>query len=257
MRRIKLLISFDGTGYAGWQRQNNALTVQGEIEKSISRIVGGQVTIHGAGRTDAGVHARGMVAHVDVPVSIPLAAFARGLNSMLPPAVRILSAEEVSPSFHARYSAISKVYTYCFSVSSVMDPVRRHYCAHIHGISRWEEMDQCLALVVGEHDFSSFEATGSRDQTRVGGRGACRHILSASVKACPLRADEYIIEIQGDGFLRKMVRNIVGTVFLVGKGRMSVAAFVEVLDKKNREYGGPTAPACGLFLEKVHYDNEV
>ncbi len=256
MHRIRLHIGFDGSDFAGWQRQDNARTIQGEIEKCLGTITGSPVAVHGVGRTDAGVHARGMVAHFDIESRMPVAAFERGLNSMLSPAIRIKAAVEVSTSFHARYSSVSKVYSYCFSVAAVMEPVRRLYCAQAPGLDHWSEMNECLDLLPGEHDFTAFEATGSRDRSRKKGRGGYRRILRAVLEPSPYYEQEYIIWLQGDGFLRKMVRNIAGTVFQVGRGKMTVEDFAELFVHKDRKFAGPTAPACGLFLEKVYYDHD-
>lgn len=177
MRKIKLIIAFDGTGLAGWQRQTNAVTVQGEIEKKLKVMTSEDVFLHGAGRTDAGVHSLAMPAHFVTGATIPTAAFKRGLNSLLPNAIRILSADDVPDSFHARIGAHVKIYRYYFTTAEVCLPARRLYCAHVPAMRSIEKIEQSLPLLKGVHDFSSFEAVGSRDVTREGGRGAIREIF--------------------------------------------------------------------------------
>lgn len=254
MRKIKLIVSYDGTGFAGWQRQLHAVTIQGEIEKKLKVMTSEDISLYGAGRTDAGVHALAMPAHFDTDSSIPMAAFKKGLNSLLPEAIRILSVEEVPASFHARINACVKVYQYYFTTAEICVPTRRLYCGFCPGMHSFEKIRQALSFIRGVHDFSSFEAVGSRDRTREGGRGAVREIFSATFNCLDEKRAEWYIEICGDGFLRKMVRNIVGTLFEIGYDRLSVDEFSSVLQAGDRNLAGPTAPACGLFLKKVYYE---
>ncbi len=248
-RTFKLLLAYDGTRYQGWQRQADAPTVQGTLEAALARLTGEAVTVHGAGRTDSGVHALGMTAHFRTHTSIPAHGVLRGGNSLLPSDIRLLAVEEVDNTFHARYSALSKTYWYQLSFEPVLLPTRRLYWAHFQPVADPERMAACLALLQGTHDFSSFEASGSRSGDER--RGAVRTIYAARLRQmAPAR---FRIEIQGDGFLRHMVRNIVGTVVEVGQGRRSVADFREVLAARDRRLAGPTAPARGLFLQAVHY----
>lgn len=254
MRNIKLTISYDGTSFSGWQRQQNAPTIQGAIEEKLALMTGEKICIHGAGRTDAGVHARAMTAHFASTTTIPCHGLLKGLNSLLPDAVRIMSVEEVSASFHARLSARAKVYRYFFSTAAVVPATRRLYCAHYPGYLALTEVRECLEVIKGVHDFTSFEASGSRDRDRVGGRGAVREIYSVSLTPVDSQQEgEYLFEICGDGFLRRMVRNIVGTLIEVGQNRLTVTGFADLLQKKDRSLAGPTAPACGLVLLKVYY----
>ena len=253
MRNIKLIIAFDGTGFSGWQRQTNALTVQGVIEEKLRKMTSEEVALHGAGRTDAGVHALGMPAHFTTETSISAEAFQKGLNSLLPDDIQILSSEDVPLAFHSRINAFCKLYRYYFTTVEICLPTRRLYCAHVPGMKDIEALRKSLSCLEGAHDFSSFEAVGSRDLSQVGGRGATREIFSATVNCLDESHAEWYIDICGDGFLRKMVRNIVGTLFEVGYGRMSIQDFGHVLQAKDRNMAGPTAPACGLFLKKVYY----
>lgn len=254
VRKIKLIVSYDGTDFAGWQRQANALTVQGTIEDKLKVMTAEEVSLHGSGRTDAGVHALAMPAHFVTQTSIPTPAFKKGLNSLLPQSIRVISSEDVHDSFHARINTLAKVYRYVFSTAEICIPTRRLYCSHVPKLHSIEKIRECLPFIKGVHDFSSFEATGSRDKERIAGKGAVREIFSASVNCLEEDGSEWYIDVCGDGFLRKMVRNIVGTLFEVGYDRLTVKDFASVLESKDRSMAGPTAPACGLFLKKVYYE---
>ncbi len=248
-RTIKLLIAYDGTGYAGWQRQENAPTIQAEVEKALAVMTRHGPVVHGAGRTDAGVHALGMVAHFQTDCSIPPAGFRQGLNSLLPEDIRVLHVADMDNSFHARYSAVSKTYLYQMSCEAIPLPTRRLYWGRFRPISDVDAMVRCLDMLRGCHDFSSFEATGSRSGDE--GRGARRTILAVDLRQ--QGPDRFVIEITGDGFLRHMVRNIVGTVVEVGQQRRTVEDFKRIFKTGDRRLAGPTAPARGLFLKEVHY----
>ncbi len=252
MRNIKLLISFDGTDFCGWQRQHGLPTVQGVIEEVLAVICNQPITLHGAGRTDSGVHALGMVANFLTSSDITCYGLQKGLNSLLPEAIRILAVEDVDHHFHARKSARAKTYWYHFSIAPFVLATSRLYVTALPGPFDLEGVEKCLQSVHGCHDFSSFEATGSRDKTRKGGRGAVRTIMDASVVEV-LNPHQFKLVLRGDGFLRKMVRNIAGTLFEVGQGRMTAEQFNEALEAKDRNQAGPTAPACGLFLANIEY----
>ncbi len=256
MRTIKLTISFDGTDYSGWQRQSNARTIQGDLEDKLSLMTAENIVIHGAGRTDAGVHALAMTAHFTTSSSLECYAFRRGLNSLLDYSVKILHAEDVDHTFHARISARAKEYHYFFSTEDVMPPCRRLYCAHLPLGFDLQRTRKCLSYLIGEHDFTSFEASGSRDREKENGRGAVRRIFSASLDYIEDPYPEYHFKICGDGFLRKMVRNIAGTLVEVGQHRMGNDYFNRLIAMKDRSHAGPTAPACGLFLKQVYYGME-
>ena len=253
MRNIKLVLAFDGTAYAGWQRQPHRPTVQGVVEEKIAVMSGGGVNLHGAGRTDAGVHALGMVANFATGAAVPCQGFVRGLNSLLPEDIRVLAAEEVPAEFHACHSAVAKTYCYNMILGREVLPTERLYNYRFPGHFALDTMRACLESIMGEHDFASFEATGSRDLSWSGGRGAVRRILAAELvedEHCPGRVQ---VVVTGDGFLRHMVRNIVGTLVEAGQGKRSVADFQAVLAARDRSQAGPTAPARGLFLQQVHY----
>ena len=253
LRNIRLLIAYDGTGYSGWQRQKNGITIQGTLEEKLSIVTDEPATVNGAGRTDAGVHASGMVANFSTTSPMTATAFLNALNSMLPKDIRILESQEVDTDFHARYNATGKTYRYDFFTGKIQPPHERLYRTHIVQPFNLHKVLPCLEYLIGSRDFSSFEATGSRDTTRTEGRGATRTLLKAECLALPGQQNSFSFSFTGDGFLRHMVRNIVGTLFLVGSGRISHDDFIHVVQLKDRQQAGPTAPACGLFLEKVYY----
>ncbi|MDZ7641100.1 MAG: tRNA pseudouridine synthase A [Desulfurivibrio sp.] len=182
---VKLTIAFDGTSFAGWQRQRRLPTIQAALEDGLARLLGEAVVVHGAGRTDAGVHAAGMVANFRASRRLPLAAYHHGLNSMLPPAIRILAAEEAAPDFHARFSARGKIYVYGFTTAAIMPPCRRLYTAHFPGSFNPGSVVEALPRLLGEHDFTTFEAAGSRWRPGEGGapegRGGVRRLFHLSL----------------------------------------------------------------------------
>ena len=251
MRNIKLLIAYDGTGFGGWQRQKNAVTIQGEIEGRLTLMTAGPVTLLGAGRTDAGVHARGMVANFHTEATIPCEGFLKGLNSLLPGSIRILSVEDVASDFHARFSAKAKTYIYTIFTGPVLLPAERFSVCHMPFALEFDLIVQCLTMVTGTHDFACFELPGSRDTSRPGGRGSIRTILNAD--AHDLGNSHFHFSFTGDGFLRQMVRIMVGTILEVGKGRMSREDFQQVLTSRDRRRAGPPAPAHGLTLHEIFY----
>ena len=251
MRNIKLTIAFDGTEFSGWQKQSNAVTIQGELEKALTRITNGPVTLHGAGRTDAGVHALAMVASFHTMSLISTATLHKGLNSILPSAIRILHTEDVGPDFHARFSTTSKTYLYTIETGSIQSPINRLYAVHVPQKLAIKPMQRCLDLITGTHDFASFEASGSRDKNITGGRGSVRTLQEAVLNKTGKGGLQF--EFTGDGFLRHMIRNIVGTVLEVGKGRKTVEEFKTILESIDRSKASVTAPAHGLFLKKIYY----
>ncbi len=256
LRNIKLVISYDGTAYCGWQKQLNQLSIQEVVEKDISRMTSESPVLHGAGRTDAGVHAYGMVANFHTNTTIPCDGFLKGLNSMLPKDIRIMHAVEAAPDFHARFSAMGKTYIYYLDNSPVQDPSERLYVYHVKTPLDLAAMKNCLTFIQGEHDFATFEAKGSRDLENPGKRGSVRRIFSATLNQNKQHPNKITIEITGDGFLRHMVRNIVSTLIETGKGVKTVAAFEDALVSKDRLKCGPTAPAHGLYLKKIYYEKD-
>ncbi len=251
LHNIKLTIAFDGTCFSGWQRQKNAPTIQEEIEKQLSRINNSQVTLHGAGRTDAGVHARGMVAHFHTDKNIGCLSYQNALNSMLPTSIRILSAEEKEKDFHSRYSVRKKTYIYSISTAPIQLPTERLYSVHISSKLNFELMKECLQIIIGKHDFASFEASGSRDKKYIHGRGSVRTIFDASLRHDENSLTHFIFT--GDGFLRHMIRNLMGTIIEVGRERRTITNFTTTFKSLDRSRAGVTAPAHGLMLHNIIY----
>ena len=253
LRTIRLLIAYDGGNYQGWQRQPHGRTIQGELEKRLSLLCNEPISLHGAGRTDTGVHALGMIAHFHTTVAMPIIAFFKGLNSMLPGDIRILQAEEAPQDFHSRFCALGKTYRYDFFTGTLQLPSTRLYRAHLPGSFDPDRLSSGLEDLIGTHDFSSFERTGSRDKNAVNGRGAIRTLFHAQCFPQLGCADCWSLRLTGDGFLRQMVRILAGTLIEIGQGKRPPEDLAGILAAKDRSKAGLTAPACGLFLEKIYY----
>ena len=250
---LRLLLAYDGSNYSGWQRQDNAVTIQGMLEERLATMTGCPVKLFGAGRTDAGVHALGMVSNFHTASTIPMQGFLKGLNSMLPADIRVLEVNREKHRFHSRYDATGKTYRYDIFTGRIQLPTERLYTAHIPWHLDIDVIRSCLQRISGAHDFSSFEAGGSRDPNRTSGRGAVRTLYQATLFADPNRDQNWSFRFTGDGFLRHMVRNLVGTLIEAGSGKITVEEFITILENRDRTKAGPTAPAHGLFLEKVLY----
>ncbi|MBW1712896.1 MAG: tRNA pseudouridine(38-40) synthase TruA [Deltaproteobacteria bacterium] len=244
-RSYKLVMEYDGTGLAGWQRQKDQPSIQGYIELAFSRLTNEKATVIGAGRTDAGVHARGQVAHFKTRSRLGRRELLRGANALLPRQIAVLSLEEAPPDFHARYQARSKIYDYDLYIAPVRSTLNRLYSWHIPSGLDLGAMSQALESLRGEHDFTSFQSTGSSTGS------AKRRIFTAGLSSRP---DGLVrITLEGDGFLRHMVRAIVGTLVEVGRGQVSPEGFERILKAKDRSLAGMTAPAHGLCLREVKY----
>ncbi|MFO7748881.1 MAG: tRNA pseudouridine(38-40) synthase TruA [Desulfobacteraceae bacterium] len=242
---FKLVIEYDGTPFSGWQVQKERPTVQGELEKAISCILNQPVKINGSGRTDAGVHAMGQVASFTAHTVIPPDELKKGVNAIINGPVVIRNCSIVPPQFHARYQALSKEYHY--HILNRPDPcaVKKNFLWHVKQPLDLDTMNRCCALIQGLHDFKSFEASGSpRFHTR-------REVYSARVDTGS--NDELVFKIEANGFLRFMVRNLVGTLVLAGQSKISPEEFKKILLAKNRSLAGATAPPRGLFLMQVNY----
>ena len=242
--RIKLTIEYDGTAYAGWQRQENALAVQQVIEEALTKLTRARVVIAGASRTDAGVHALGQTAHFDTESRIPPDKYAFALNTMLPADIRIRKSEAVSEDFHARFSNKGKRYRYLIYQSPHAGALNRNTHAHVIYPLDDEKMRRELTALIGTHDFAAFAASGSVVKDTV------RTIYSASLIR---RGDELELLVEGSGFLYNMVRIIAGTLISVGAGRLEEGAFARAIQSGNRLDLGVTAPAHGLTLMEVYY----
>ena len=248
MRNLKVTLSYDGAEFSGWQVQPDVSTVQGTLASAIGRITGEKVLPQGSGRTDAGVHALAQVMTFVTESSVPTGNFLKALNDILPASVRVLEVEEAPAEFHARHSAKAKTYRYRIYRESICPPFLARYVWHFP--YRLAEVGRAAALVVGEHDFTSFAAV---DPER--GRGEAptsnsRKIFSSSWERL---GDELIYTVRGSGFLHHMVRNLVGTFILVGKGTLRVEDVTRILEARNRSAAGATAPASGLYLVNVEY----
>ena len=244
-KNYKLVLEYDGSNYHGWQRQKGFLTIQEVVETRLAIMTQTPVRVVGAGRTDAGVHARGQVANFFSETHIPPARLLRGLNSLLPEDIVALELILVPKDFHARFRARSKVYQYRINNGLVAPALGRQYCWHISRPLQWPSMEKCLKLLEGRHDFSSFQATGSSV------RNTEREVLATEI----ISVEEYtwLITIEANGFLRHMVRNIIGTLVDVGLGKLTEEGFSAALAARNRQQAGMTAPARGLFLLEVRY----
>ena len=257
MTAFRITLAYDGTGFVGWQRQASGTSIQGLLEDALRELDGRLVTVVGAGRTDAGVHALGQVAAFSIDRAIGADVLLRAVNARLPPAVRIVAAEEAPPGFHPRFSARKKTYRYRIWNGEVISPFERQYAWHITGVLDVERMASAARLVEGRHDFAAFQAAGSETQTTE------REVFSSRVKISTtedsvlrvLCGGELIqYEITGDGFLRHMVRTIVGTLVEIGRGRRSVESIAETIRTRDRGAAGATAPPEGLFLVAVSYE---
>jgi tRNA pseudouridine38-40 synthase len=249
MRNIKLILAYDGTDFSGWQVQPDAVTVQGTLASAIGRITGEKVLPQGSGRTDAGVHALAQVATFQAESLIPAANFLVALNDILPPAIRVLEASEVPAEFHPRKSALAKIYRYRICREAICLPFLARYVWHYPYPLDEDAMQQAAPLIEGERDFTSFAAV---DPER--GKGeAVSNVRKVFSSRWQRESGEFVYEVRGSGFLHHMVRNLVGTFLLVGKGTLRPHDVITILEAKNRSTAGATAPASGLYLVSVEY----
>jgi tRNA pseudouridine38-40 synthase len=282
MRNIRITISYDGSEYSGWQAQPGQPTIQGAISDVASNLTQENCQIYGAGRTDAGVHALGQAAHFRTQSALSAAEFMRAFNALLSPAIRVTSAEEVGPDFHARWSAIAKTYQYRIYRARVLPPFESRYVLHDPFPLDAAAMARAARLFEGSHDFSSFAAStgteeGDRDRSpireifcsrlfaRTGNNFAANGFLtpiesgaisldeSANLEA--IEPTELLYVVRGKSFLRYMVRKIVGTLLDVGRGRLKPEDIPQLFDARDRSRSGPTAPPQGLYLVSVEYPN--
>ena len=250
---IRLIVAYDGTDFNGWQRQPNAPTVQGRIESALAGITGEPVKLHGSGRTDAGVHALHQVANFKTDCHIPCANLLKALNNILPPSLRIKKVEEVPDSFHARHDARSKTYRYRILLAPVASPFLSRFVYHYPHPLDLPPMAAAARLFEGEHDFTSFAGSvGAVHEPPLPGRANVRTIFSSRFLWRP-KTSILVYDVRGSGFLHHMVRNIVGTLIEVGRGKLQPNDIPEILAARDRSRAGPTAPASGLCLVAVEY----
>jgi tRNA pseudouridine38-40 synthase len=252
MRYFKLTIAYDGTDFHGWQIQANKPTIQGEIVSVLRRVTQEHILLHGAGRTDAGVHALGQVGSFKTQSALSAQEFQRALNALLPPTIRIVAAVEVGPDFDARWSARGKIYRYRIYRGRVVPPMIWRYVLHYPFPLDEDAMRNAAARFVGMHDFASFAAsTGTEDDDKE--RSTEREIFSTELVRSPDN-EELVFTIKGRSFLRYMVRKMVGTLLDVGRGKLTPADIDRLYEFKDRSKSGPTVPSQGLVMVEVQHD---
>jgi len=244
MRTIRLTIEYDGSAYSGWQRQPNGLAVQQVVEEALCQLLGQKPDLRSSGRTDAGVHASGMAAAFKTSASLPLKAFVDGTNRFLPPDVAILEAIEVPVGFKPIGDALAKHYRYTILATTVRSPLRRYHAWHIREELDLDAMQAGAANFVGRHDFAAFRASNCAAKTTL------RRIDSVEISR---EGDTILIDVVGGGFLKNMVRVMVGTLVDIGRRRFAPDHITWLLQDGDRKKAGATAPACGLCLIKVYY----
>ncbi|HYL12589.1 MAG TPA: tRNA pseudouridine(38-40) synthase TruA [Terriglobales bacterium] len=250
MRNLKLILSYDGAEFSGWQVQPDAPTVQGTLSTAIGRLTGEKVLPQGSGRTDAGVHALAQVASFCTPSPIPAENLVKALNDILPASIRVLEATEVPAEFHARKSARAKTYQYRIYRAPICPPFLARYVWHFPYPLDENAMAGAAKFIIGGHDFTSFAAADLERGLENEEVSNVRTILSSGWER---KEDEFIYTVRGTGFLHHMVRNLVGTFILVGKGNLKPEAIVRILEARDRSAAGATAPGSGLCLVCVEY----
>ena len=244
MKNVKLTIEYDGSNYHGWQYQSNVSSIQEEIEKALRKVTGEYIDIFGSGRTDAGVHATGQVANFYTTCQLPSERFKYALNMRLPRDIIIVDSEEVELDFHSRFSAKRKEYKYIIYNNEMPSAINRNYSYHIINKLNIDEMKMASEYLIGTHDFASFMTKGTIVKDTI------RTIYSIDI----IKNDKFIeVIIEGSSFLRSMIRIIVGTLVLIGNGKLKKEALSNIILGKKRCLSGPTAPAQGLYLQKVYY----
>lgn len=246
MRRIRLIISYDGTDYVGWQVQPNGVSVQALLEKALYELTGETIRVEGSGRTDSGVHAKAQVAHFDTNARMDAGKFAVAMNMHLPPDIRVLYSEECDPSFHARFSAKRKQYAYTVQLGAHADVFHRLTSLHLHYMPDEAAMQRAAQAVLGTHDYNAFKCAGSSMENTV--RTVTRSDWTRE-------GNLLIYRVEGNGFLYNMVRILVGTMLEIGSGKRPETDMRSAIESGRRSDAGATAPAHGLCLERVIYDD--
>ena len=258
MRNLKVTLSYDGAEFSGWQVQPDAATVQGTLASAIGRITGEKVLPQGSGRTDAGVHALAQVATFVTESSVPTGNFLKALNDILPASVRVFEVIEVPADFHARHSAQAKTYRYRIYRESICPPFLARYVWHYPYPLNEDAMARAAALVVGERDFTSFAAVDperGREDEPASPPSPVSNVRKIFFCSWQRTGEELVYTVRGSGFLHHMVRNLVGTFILVGKGTLHVEDITRILEARKRSAAGATSPANGLYLVNVEYDD--
>jgi len=259
-RNLKIVLAYDGSEFSGWQVQPDAATIQGTLASAIGRVTGEKVLPQASGRTDAGVHALAQVVTFATASPMPARNLVKALNDILPPSIRVIESNDAPPEFHARKSAHAKTYRYRIYRGAICSPFLARYVWHYPYPLDHDAMQEAAGLVIGEHDFTSFAAVdserGRKDETNSEvGHGALSNVrqIFASTLSHGSEEEELVYTVRGSGFLHHMVRNLVGTFILVGKGTLKPADITGILAARNRSAAGATAPASGLYLVNVEY----
>lgn len=248
MRNISLTVAYDGTNYHGFQRQSKLLAIQNVLESRLAKLFGGSIELVAAGRTDAGVHARGQAVSFFTDGSIPIEKIPIAAAGVLPSDIVVRSAREVDENFSARYSVKSKIYSYRLHVGETSEPLIDRFAWHVRPPLELDRMRDALSMLVGKHDFSSFRSSSEVE------RNPIRTILSASIDETLIDGERvWIVRLHADGFLYRMARNIVGSLVRVGQSRLTLERFRAILDARDRNAAPPPAPARGLCLDQVFY----
>ncbi len=255
MKKIRLLLEYDGTTYHGWQVQKDAVTVQGILQEKVLKVTGEQTNVVGASRTDAGVHAFGQIATFRTASHLDAGTIKKALNAVLPQDIRIIASEEINDAFHPRDDALRKRYFYMIVNQRVSSAFLFRYTWIVPQVLEMRFMEEASNVLIGKHDFSAFMGTGSDIKDTV------RELYSLDVKKLDgvifmgvyLKGNFIRITTESSGFLRHMVRNIVGTLVEIGRGRIPAGRMKEILESRDRKHAGQTAPANGLFLERIDY----
>jgi tRNA pseudouridine38-40 synthase len=261
MQNWKLTLTYDGTAYHGWQIQPGLATIQGELQAAIRRVLGESPLPQGSGRTDAGVHALGQVASFLLTAPIPPENLLRALNRTLPASIRVLQTEHAPDTFHARHSAVAKTYEYRIFRGQLCTPFLAPYVHECRWKLDWSALQQAAEQVVGEHDFASLAATDAdltaRSEECPDGESTTRSTIRTifSSEWTEPAEDLLVYRVRGNGFLHHMVRNLVGTMLEIARGQFPAGSMPQILEARSRSAAGPTAPACGLFLHSVEYEN--
>ena len=245
-RRIRLIVSYDGTNYVGWQLQENGVSVQQRLNEALTYLTGETIQVHGSGRTDSGVHARAQVAHFDTNARMPADKFAVAMNTRLTRDIRVLFSEETTEEFHARFSAKNKTYRYTVQTGSHLDVFTRDTALHVHTTLDFERMRSSAQDALGEHDFAAFMSAGSTMERTV------RTVFRSEWT----RDGRYLYyDVSANGFLYNMVRILVGTMLEIGSGKLPQDAIARAIASKRRDDAGATAPPQGLALMRVQYED--
>ncbi|MCR5753219.1 MAG: tRNA pseudouridine(38-40) synthase TruA [Acetatifactor sp.] len=255
-KRVRLTVAYDGTNYHGWQVQNNGITIESELNRCLTELLGEEIQVIGASRTDAGVHAMGNVAVFDTVHPMPADKISYALNQRLPEDIRIQKSEEVPTDWHPRHCESRKTYEYHIYCAPFPMPINRFYAYFTYHMLDAEAMQQAAKYLVGEHDFQSFCQTGAQVETtvrRIYSLEVEEHGTNESAQPIAPNGREIIIRVCGNGFLYNMVRIIAGTLIEIGQGKRKPAEMKDILSACNRQAAGPTAPAQGLTLIKYEF----